>query len=76
VKFATSVNQIVKSTMFPYRNIHKYTSTSSDAKTHNQTDYILIDKRQHSIVVDDQCFRGSDCGSDHYLVVAKLRDLQ
>jgi hypothetical protein len=33
----TSKNLTVKSTMFPYGNIHKYTWTSPDWKTHNQT---------------------------------------
>jgi len=36
VKFATSKIFVVKSTMFPHRNIHKYTWTSPDEKTHNQ----------------------------------------
>jgi hypothetical protein len=34
VNFATSKNLTVKSTMFPHRNIHKVTSTSSDGRTH------------------------------------------
>jgi len=38
VNFATSKNLVVKSTMFPHRNIHKYTWTSPDGKTHNQID--------------------------------------
>jgi hypothetical protein len=42
--FATSKNLIVKSTMFPHHNIHKFTWTS-EGKTHNQTDHILIDRR-------------------------------
>jgi hypothetical protein len=41
VNFATSKNLVVKSTMFLHRNIHKYTWTSPDGKTHNQIDYIL-----------------------------------
>ena len=36
VNFATSKNMVVKSTMFPHRNIHKDTWTSPDGKTHNQ----------------------------------------
>jgi hypothetical protein len=44
VNFATSKNLIVKTTMFPNRNIHKYTWTSPDGKTHNQIDHILIDR--------------------------------
>jgi len=46
VKFATSKNLVVKSTMFPHRNIRKYTWTSPDGKTHNQIDHILIDTRR------------------------------
>ena len=48
--FATSKNLVVKSTMFPHRNIHKYTWTSPDGKTHNQIDHILIDRRRHSSI--------------------------
>ena len=39
VNFATSKSLVVKSTMFPHRNIHKYTWTSPDGKTHNQIDH-------------------------------------
>ena len=52
VTFATSKNLVVKSTMFPHRNIHKYTWTASDGKTHNQIDHILIDRRRHSSILD------------------------
>jgi exonuclease III len=44
VNFVTSKNLRVKSTMFPHRNIHKYTWTSTDWKTHNQIDHILVDR--------------------------------
>jgi hypothetical protein len=37
--------------MFPHLNIHKYTWTS-DVKTHNQIDHVLLDKRYHSIIVN------------------------
>src|SRR5215469_12313116 len=74
VNFAKSKNLVVKSTMFPHRNIHKYTWTSPDGKTHNQIDHILIDRRRHSSILDVRNFRGADCDSDNYLVVAKLRE--
>jgi hypothetical protein len=38
VNFAASKNLIVKSTMFPYHNIHKLTWMSPDGKTHNEID--------------------------------------
>ena len=74
VNFAASKNLVVKSTMFPHRNIHKYTWTSPDGQTHNQIDHILIDRRWHSSILDVRSFRGADSDSDHYLVVAKVRE--
>jgi len=55
VNFATSKNLVVKSTIFPHRNIHKYTWTSPDGKTHNQIDHVLIDRRWHSSVLAFEC---------------------
>jgi len=52
VNFATSKNLVLKSTMFPHRNIRKYTWTSPDGQTHNQIDHILIDRRWHSSIID------------------------
>ena len=74
VNFAISKNLVVKSTMFPHRNIHKYTWTSPDGKTHNQIDHVLIDRRWHSSVLDVRSFRGAYCDTEHYLVIAKVRE--
>jgi hypothetical protein len=60
--------------MFPHRNIHKYTWTSPDEKTHNQIDHTLVDRRRNSNVLDIRSLRAADCDSDHYLVVAKVRE--
>jgi hypothetical protein len=49
VNFATSKNFIVKSTMFPNCNIHKYILTYLDEKTHKKIDYILAERRHSSI---------------------------
>jgi hypothetical protein len=74
VNFATSKHLVVKSTVFPHHSIHKYIWTSPDGKTHNQINHILIDRRRHSSILDVRSFRGADCDSDHYLVVARVRE--
>jgi hypothetical protein len=74
VNFAASKNLVVKSTMFPHLNIYKYTWTSSEGKTHSQIDDVVIDRRWLSSMLDVRSFRGANCDSDHYLVVAKDRE--
>jgi hypothetical protein len=74
VNFATSKYLVVKSTMFPHRNIHNYTWTCPDGQTHNQIGHILIDRRWHSNILDVRIFRGADCDTEHYLLVAKFRE--
>jgi len=36
--------------------------------------HILIDSRWHSSILDVLSFRWADCDTDHYLVVAKVRE--
>ena len=42
--------------------------------THNQIDHILIDKQRQFSIIDIRLFRGVDCDTDDYLVIAKLRE--
>jgi hypothetical protein len=37
-------------------------------------DHILVDRRRHSNVLDVRTFKSAGCDSDHYLVVAKVRE--
>jgi hypothetical protein len=34
----------------------------------------LIDRRRHSLTLDVRSFRGTECDTDHYLVVAQVRE--
>jgi hypothetical protein len=41
---------------------------------HHNIDLILADRRRHSNVLAVRSFRAADCDSDHYLVVAKVKE--
>ena len=60
--------------MFPHRNIHKHSWISSDGKTHNQIDHMLIDRGWHSSIFNVRYFRGADSDTYHYLMIAKFRE--
>ena len=74
VNFAASKNLDVKSKMFPHWYSHKYTWTSPDGKTHNQIEPVLTDSRWHSSILDVRSFTRTDFNTNHYMVVAKVRD--
>jgi hypothetical protein len=74
VTFATSKNLVIKSTIFQHRNIHKYTWTSPDGQAHKHIDHILTERKWHSSTLNVRRFRGADCDTDHYLVLAKVRE--
>jgi len=48
VKFATSKNLVVKSTILQHQNSHKHICTCPDRKTHNDIDHTLINRRWYS----------------------------
>jgi hypothetical protein len=71
VNFATSKNLRVQSTMFPHRNIHKYTWKSPDGKPSSRlTIFWLIGIG--ILVSSVRSYRAADCDSGHNLVVEKL----
>jgi dihydrodipicolinate reductase len=74
MNFSMSRKLNVKSTVLPLRNIHKYLWTSTEKKTNNETDRILIEKRRNSNTVNAHSFRGPDCGTEHFSVFAKVRE--
>uniref|UniRef100_A0A8D8TNG9 Craniofacial development protein 2 n=1 Tax=Cacopsylla melanoneura TaxID=428564 RepID=A0A8D8TNG9_9HEMI len=73
LSFACTGNLKVVSTMLPRKDIHKSTWVSPSGEYKNQIDHVLIDNRHRSHITNVRTIRGAECGSDHYLVLVKIR---
>jgi hypothetical protein len=47
---------------------------SPGRKTHDQIVYVSIHRRWHSTILNVWSFKGADCDTDQYLVVAEVRE--
>jgi len=72
INFATSKDLVVSSTFFPRKDIFKHTWISPDAKTENQIDRVIVNRRHTTCITNVRSYRGADGDSDHYLVITKL----
>ena len=74
LKIFCNLNDIsIGNTFLKHKCIHKLTWLSPDHLTQNEIDYMSISSRWQSLLQDVHIFRGADCGSDHFLVVAKVK---
>ena len=71
--FCTTNSLVIGGTLFPHLRCHKATWVSPDHQTENQIDHILVRQRYRSSLQDVRARRGADIGSDHHLVIAKIK---
>ena len=72
IEFCQENALVIENIFFQQHKRHLYTWTSPDGQHQNQTDYILCSQRWSSIQ-STKIRPGADCGSDHWLFIAKFR---
>ena len=64
---------VIANTLFQQHKRRLYTWTLPDGQHGNQIDYILCSQRWRSSIQSAKTRPGTDCGSDHELLIAKFR---
>ena len=73
IEFCQENAQVIANTLFQQHKRRLYTWTSPDGRHQNQIDYILCSQRWRSFIQSAKTRPRADCGSDHELLIAKIR---
>ena len=73
VEFCQNNSMFVANTFFQQPKRRLYTWTSPGGQYRNQIDYVLCNQRWRSSIQISKTRPGADCGSDHELLLAKIR---
>ena len=71
--FCQTNELVIGGTLLPHKDCHKRTWVSPGGGTENQLDHVAFSKRLRSSLQDVCVMRGADVGSDHHLLMAKVR---
>ena len=72
-EFCQENTLVIANTLFQQHRRSLYIRTSPDGQHWNQIDYILCSQRWRSSIQSAKTRQGTDCGSDHELLIAKFR---
>ena len=64
---------VIENTLFQQHQRRLYTWTSPGGQHQNQIDYILCSQRWRNSIQSTKTRPGANCGSDHELLIAKIR---
>ena len=73
IEFCQENALVIANTLFQQHKRRLYTWTLLDGQYQNQTDYIICSQRWRSSIQSAKTRLGADCGSDHELLIAKIR---
>ena len=73
IEFCQGNVLVITNSLFQQHKRKLYTWTSPDGQHRNETDYILCSQKWRSSTQSAETRPGADCGSDHELLIAKLR---
>ncbi|KAL0860793.1 hypothetical protein ABMA27_009337 [Loxostege sticticalis] len=73
LQFASENDLLIANSLFEHHPRRLYTWVSPDGKTRNQIDYIMIRSQWRSSITNAHTLPGADCGSDHQLLISKLK---
>ncbi|KAJ8949833.1 hypothetical protein NQ318_000532 [Aromia moschata] len=71
--FCTNFDLIIANTLFTHKEIHKYTREEKGRGEKSIIDYIIVERENKDMIMDARVKRGSDIGSDHYLLIGKIK---
>ncbi|XP_043069375.1 uncharacterized protein [Drosophila bipectinata] len=63
---------VIGGTVFPHKEIHKFTWTSPNGHTRNQIDHICISRKWRRSMMDVRNRRSATIDSDHELIIGEL----
>ena len=70
IEFCQENTLVIANALFQQHKRRLYTWTSPDGQHQNQTNYILCSQRWRSSIQSAKTRPGTDCGSDHELLIA------
>ena len=73
VVFCQANELVISESLFPHKGYHKWTSRSPDGVIVNHIDHLAFGRRWRSSLQDVSVLRGTDAGSDHHQLMAKVR---